>query len=241
MDSRDFSLHSGERQTATEYGQIRADHRFRYEWAQKHIPAGAFGLDLFCGNGYGSWLLGRFCHVIGIDGSAEAIELANQKFHGVSTFFCVGRYPFDLPKQSFDYVVSLESIEHVEQGHVFFKQICQSLKIGGHFVFSTPCEDLLPHGATGNHFHYKHYTLKETLDLADSFGVTLSEYCGQNVYEINSDGTQGALLSEDEMSLMPAHPGQFIIVHAIKTSEMRDSGYITRRKRTGLLGRILCR
>jgi SAM-dependent methyltransferase len=214
--SHDLSLHSGERQTATSYGLIRADHRYRYEWASERIPENVFGLDVFCGNGYGAWFLGDKRFIIGIDGSQAAIELANEYFKKPKVLFVSAYYPFDLPKEKFDFVVALESIEHIEKGNVFFETICNSLKPGGDLIFSTPCEDILPHRGTGNHFHYKHYTLEETLRLANSNGLSLISYAGQDTYYITSDGLQGDLLPDSHMTLKPNSAGQFIIVHSRK-------------------------
>ncbi|MFA5139207.1 MAG: class I SAM-dependent methyltransferase [Elusimicrobiota bacterium] len=214
----DLSLHSGERQVATDYSAIRADHRFRYEWVNDRIPASGFGLDVFCGNGYGTWLLSTDRQVIGIDGSADAIRLAEQHFRTPRTIFSVGYFPFELPERAFDFVVSLESVEHVEDGSRFFAALVSSLKPGGLLAFSTPCEDRLPLAMTGNRFHFRHYALEETLSLAASDGLELLEWAGQDTYSFQPDGRQGALLDADRMRLMPAKIGQFIIVLCRKRS-----------------------
>lgn len=212
----DLRLNSGERQTAVDYRDVRADHRFRYEWASNRIPSKSFGIDVFCGNGYGTWLLSESRFVIGVDGSSEAIELANKYYRRPSALFTSAYYPFELPAQSFDFVVALESIEHVPNGAEFFERICRTLKPGGNLIFSVPCEDYLPHLATGNHFHHKHYTLQETLTMANSHGLSLVSFSGQNTYNINPDGSQGELLSSEMMILTPDEPGQFVIVHSKK-------------------------
>lgn len=216
--THDLSLHSGERQVATEYGSIRADHRFRYEWADDRIPKSGFGLDAFCGNGYGTWLLAATRLVIGIDGSDEAIRLADGHFRTPRTLFSANYYPFELPEAAFDFVVSLESVEHVEDGGGFFERLVTSLKPGGLLVFSTPCEDRLPHAMTGNHFHFKHYTFEETLALASCNGMELLDWAGQDVYTLKPDGRQGGYLSPDEMRLEPRRIGQFLVVLCRRTA-----------------------
>lgn len=208
----DLTLNSGERQVATEFAAIRADHRFRYAWADARLPAGGFGLDAFCGNGYGTWLLAQSRTVLGIDGSSEAIRLAEVHYRSPRTFFATQYFPFELPTEVFDFVVSLESVEHVADGQGFFQQLVDSLKPGGQLVFSTPCEDHLPLAMTGNHFHFRHYSLDETLALAGSCGLTLIEWAGQNTYQMQPDGRQGALLPESEMGLTGDRAGQFTLV-----------------------------
>jgi 2-polyprenyl-3-methyl-5-hydroxy-6-metoxy-1,4-benzoquinol methylase len=204
-------LHSGERQTATEYTSIRADHRFRYEWSNRRIPRDTFGVDVFCGNGYGTWLLSQSRFVLGIDGSAEAIASADANFRQSTNLFSTSYFPFQLPKSSLDFIVALESIEHVPDGTAFFATMCHALKPGGLLVFSTPCEDFLPLAATANHFHFKHYTLEETLTMAESNSMELMHFAGQNTYYLTEDGKQGGLLPEEQMKLNESQPGQFII------------------------------
>jgi SAM-dependent methyltransferase len=213
----DLSLNSGERQTATNYSAIRADHRLRYEWADRRIPRATFGVDAFCGNGYGTWLLSQSRFVIGIDGSQEAISAANNSFKRESNFYSASYFPFELPAESLDFVVALESIEHVPNGSAFFEVLCRSLKPQGTLIFSTPCEDFLPHHSTGNHFHFRHYTLGETLDLANSNGMELMHFAGQNTYTITPEGMQGGLLEDEQMILRESEPGQFIIVFCRKS------------------------
>ena len=205
----DLSLNSGERQVATEFTAIRADHRFRYEWAEARIPAGGFGLDVFYGNGYGTWLLAQSRLVMGVDGSSEAISLAEVHYRSERTFFATQYFPFELPAAAFDFVVSLESVEHVADGQGFFQRLVDSLRPGGLLVFSTPCEDHLPLAMTGDHFHYRHYSLAQTLTLAGSCGLTLIEWAGQNTYQMQPEGRQGALLPESEMGLVNERAGQF--------------------------------
>lgn len=208
----DLGLYSGERQVAPDYDGVRADHRYRYEWADALIPPGGYGLDAFCGNGYGAWLLAKHRHVLAIDGSKEAVAFAAENFTTERTLFAYAYWPFELPSSTFDFVVSLESIEHVPDGQSLFHLLARSLKPGGRMIFSTPNEDLLPHASTGNHFHFKHYTLQETLELATSEGLEVLRWAGQNTYVINEDRTQGALLGDQSMTLQEGVPGQFTIV-----------------------------
>ena len=100
----------------------------------------------------------------------------------------MGYYPFELPAATFDFVVSLESIEHVADGAGFFTALVNSLKPGGYLAFSTPCQDVLPHEKTGNHFHHKHYTLAESLSLAASLDLELLDWAGQDTYAMRPDG-----------------------------------------------------
>lgn len=218
MNEHNFDLNSGERQTALSYEAIRADHRYRYEWADKKISRQGYGLDIFCGNGYGTWLLGKDRNILGIDGCNAAIDIANTYYKTNTTLFSYAQYPFNLPLKVFDFIVALESIEHVADGYSFFQSLCCALKPGGEIVFSTPCEEYLPHNSTGNHFHYKHYQFNEILQMIQSNQLEVIEYCGQNTYEIDLNGKQGNLISEKEMMLQPYSKGQFVTFYCKKAS-----------------------
>ena len=226
--SHDFSLHSGERQTATDYAAIRADHRYRYEWADRRIPKGGFGADVFCGNGYGTSLLAITRNVLAIDGSPDAIQQATEHYRSPRSFFTAACYPFDLPEATFDFVVSLESVEHVEDDTGFLKLLTDSLKPGGLLIFSTPCEDLLPLKATGNHFHFRHYRLEETLRLASSGPLELIEWAGQDTYQL-IDGRLGPILPDDLMVLKPGQAGQFVIALCRKKRARPAFGWLKHR------------
>ena len=209
--AHDLSLHSGERQTAETYAAIRADHRFRYEWVDARLPKRGFGREAFCGNGNGAWLLGQRRAVWGIDASAEAIAQAEQHFKTPQTLYSTAYYPFPLPKAAFDFVVSLESVEHVEGDASFMATLVDALKPGGFLAFSTPCEDLLPLASTGNHFHWRHYTLDQTLALAQDNGLELLDWAGQTVYTFLPDGRQGGHVQTEDMRMQTRTPGQFIL------------------------------
>lgn len=213
INGHDFRLNSGERQIATRYEDIRADHRFRYEWINARLPEGGVGLDSFCGNGYGTWLLSQTRQVWGIDGSAEAIKLAEQHYKTPNAVFSQAFYPFELPKENYDFVVSLESIEHVEDGAGFFKCLVESLKPGGLLFFSTPCEEFLPHTQFSDsfHFHFKHYTYEETVKLALDHNLEIIEWASQNVYSLLPDGELSVLNDNDSMKLRDESIGQFLI------------------------------
>lgn len=211
MIDHDLSFFSGERQVAQSYKDIRADHRFRYEWADAIIPARGHGLDAFCGNGYGAELLSRTRSVLGLDGSKEAITFANEHFKTPRTLYAHAYWPFELPHEAYDFVVSLESVEHVADGVAFFDALVKSIKPGGYLIFSTPNEDLLPHVSTGNHFHFRHYTLAETLQLARNAKLEVIAWAGQDCYQIDND-RQGPLLAESQFELKLEIPGQFTIV-----------------------------
>jgi 2-polyprenyl-3-methyl-5-hydroxy-6-metoxy-1,4-benzoquinol methylase len=146
---RDFSLNSGERQVAESLDGIRYDHIARYKKAIKFLKnkKNDFGLDCFCGNGYGTYYLARELsrtHIWGIDASEEAVAFANKFYNADRCMYAVKKYPFSLPKSSFDYIVSFESIEHVDNGRAMFDELIAAIKDDGHFIFSVPNQNKHP-------------------------------------------------------------------------------------------------
>lgn len=217
---KDFSLNSGERQVAEHIAQIRIDHRLRYQMAANWIrrkfgseSRNKIGLDLFSGNGYGSSIIAdqSGAKMFGIDGSTEAVELAERAYGTHRVVFGQAIHPFDINFTGFDFIVSLELIEHVEQPEKLLQQMARATE--GPFIISFPDEAGLPFNIFSEKFehHIKHYTRNEMLELLSSVGrkKIISEY-GQNVYHIENNNMVG-LLPENEMALF----------HPIKTPQFR--------------------
>ena len=218
---RDFSLYSGERQIAGRYEDIRLDHRNRYEWALQFLPKHGTGMDIFCGNGYGTRRLaedeeGAVARtVLGIDASAEAIAFAKTHYAAPGVTFRVGVYPFDIPVGWFDFVVSLESIEHIEPDARFFADLAHSLLPGGVFVFSVPCETHLPLRFANREFHFRHYEHDAILQLIAENGLEVIGWAGQNTYVLDENGIV-ELLPDEDCFLAPETLAQFVVFAARK-------------------------
>jgi len=168
-----FSLNSGERQTSTKLDGIRKDHLSRYVVVSDFYnkleldTSNLFGMDIFCGNGYGSYFIteNMGCKIISIDASNEAISLANKHYSNDNTFFTVKEFPFDIPSNAFDFVISFETIEHLEDDIKLISKLTASLKKGGYLFISAPNEDVCNFEPNMYKFHIKHYTFKEINEL----------------------------------------------------------------------------
>ena len=112
----------------------------RYDFAAEYIKEKVV-LDVACGAGYGSrFLLDRGAKkVVGGDNLAEALAAA-QKFYGRKgvQFFMVNATRLPFADNSFDVVVSMETIEHLELQEDFLAECRRVLKEGGVFICSTP-------------------------------------------------------------------------------------------------------
>lgn len=116
-------------------------HLARYRFASSYV-AGKEVLDIACGTGYGSRHLaeaGRAANVTGIDICPEAIQYARSRHCLPNTGYLVGSVTaIPLPVESFDAVVSFETIEHVDEDVEAVAEYARVLRPGGLLICSTP-------------------------------------------------------------------------------------------------------
>lgn len=216
MTKKDFSLHSGERQTGKSVLEIRRDHTVRYELAEELIRKHAQSkpcscLDVFCGNGYGTYMLSRafpnLC-ALGVDGSKDAIDMANDCYALANNMFSWKLFPFAIPEGVYDFVACFESLEHVEDDKLMLDIILRGLKKDGVALISVPNQDKHPLEKNPHQFHFRHYTHADFIHMVREPFLIESWY-GQNVYDFTPDGVNTfRLLPEAEMELRENSPGQ---------------------------------
>ena len=111
-------MDKGERQIAADLEQIRTDHKERYHFAPEHVNDRDKVLDFACGIGYGSNIIvykNKTVEITVCDVDKSALEYGN-------TFYSSKRIYYQLhnanePKlkeNSFNVVISFETIEHLE-------------------------------------------------------------------------------------------------------------------------------
>lgn len=151
-------------------GQMKycPDHVARYRFASQWAP-GSRVLDICCGTGYGSVMLGAAGAeaVLGVDICVEAIEVAKERWHPPSVRFAVGDAQQFEPGERFDVAVCFEGLEHVQDGDRLVKNAAAALVPNGILIISTPHASAQPGGHSGNPFHLKEYYLDEFTGLID--------------------------------------------------------------------------
>ena len=222
--ARDFSLSNGERQTAPDVAKIREDHRSRYEfaarWVSRNIATACntTGIDLFCGNGYGSHILSEIagCRMVGIDGSDEAVAFAEQFYASARKVYRQAYFPFDLAPDSVDFAICFESIEHVEDYENFIRTIDQMTS--GPLIISFPIENTLNFGLNADLFkyHFRHFTLNHIEELLSPLSRRIVAMRGQIVYRLKN-GRMDGFLPESAMELTALRQdSQFAVIVAEK-------------------------
>ena len=156
---------TGERQIGTIQKHIKHNHRCRYHWAadrlQELLSEGSHILDAACGCAYGSQILAqRGFKVTAYDRSDEAMEYAQHFAHPRVEF-----YQDDIFKaltQEYDAIVSIETIEHIEDDA---KWIDGLYRISPILVGTVPNQDVVPFNTKTHPFHFRHYTQSEVTEL----------------------------------------------------------------------------
>lgn len=141
---------------------------------------GGLWLDASCGSGYGTEIISKVAdYVIGLDIDTTTIKYAQKHYGKPNIQFRTGDIndlEFDI-ECMFDAVVSVETIEHVEDPVPFLKRVYKILKWGGVVVISTPISE------TGGPNPLNKYHLNEF--TKDGFITLTSEIFDETEYVVD--------------------------------------------------------
>lgn len=141
-------------------------HRVVYEWIAQRVH-GRRIVDLACGEGYGSAVLGQTAaSVVGVDANPEAFEHARLKYTSATVRF--DRDMIETWRGDVDCVVFLQTIEHVQDPDAVLARLRDLIGPDGVAYVSTPnVLTLAPKGAerSGNPWHVREYRPAEYRDL----------------------------------------------------------------------------
>lgn len=149
---------------------IYTEHRHRYEWVTRF--AHGVTIDVACGEGYGGEILTRGTTVSqyrGIDVSDEAIRVARDRSQNwISkervTFEVGSIFEIRVADRSVDTVVSLETLEHLEDPDRAIVEVKRVLKSDGILIGSVPTdvmEDLCTKTYGANQYHVQKFSLSD--------------------------------------------------------------------------------
>jgi SAM-dependent methyltransferase len=156
-------------------------HRIVQHLLRRYLPPAPQGrakvADLGCGCGMMLHRLRQRYDVAGVDGSPSAIEFCRQR--GVSAV--LGRFPdgIDLPRESWDAVLMLDVLEHLEEDVATARTASELLKPGGILVVTVPAYKWLWSKWDEHHHHFRRYTrtgLKRLIDQTQLRIELLSYY-----------------------------------------------------------------
>lgn len=167
-----------------EWALFFANHHARYHFAASHVPHGNGRrlLDVACGVGYGSRFLAEAtgAQVVAVDRDPHALDIARAKFESSRITWQQDDAVTlaSLNTQRFDGIVSLETLEHLEQGEAFVSRLAQLVAPASPLVISTP--NRLASGHSGWTHHFREYSATEFVSLLTTSGFSRISLFGQS-------------------------------------------------------------
>ncbi len=155
-------------------------------WFQRHVAAydyaaslvrGLEVLDAGVGEGYGAAILARAsATVVGVDLEAEVVEHASARYPEVR-FERADLLELPWPDGSFDAVVSLQVIEHLQRPREFVSEVARVLRPGGRLILSTPNRLTFSPDGIRNPFHTVEFAPAELRALLET-ALTVERLAG---------------------------------------------------------------
>lgn len=196
----------------SKYSALEASIHLNRYLSAKQFALGRDVLDIACGEGYGSFLLGQWGakSVLGVDISEESISKAEEKFGSKSVRF------IESPAESvlelvggkkFDLIVSFETIEHVTNPIKFLENIKSLLSQNGILLLSCPNDYWYYEDGGSNPFHLHRWNAWEFRKFSENilgpalwaygtFSIGFGTYVENGGLRILSDmDTQDAMMS----------------------------------------------
>ena len=173
---------TGERYIPTEQGQIRLEHYHRYAIVLD-VVKGKTVLDVACGEGYGSFLMADIADIVfGVDISDETVRHASSLYSKPNLKFSQGSATnLAFPDDSFDVVVSFETIEHLAEQEEMLAEIRRVLRPNGILIISSPNRPIyFAERGECNKFHVRELHFQEFDELL-RLQFPIVEYFGQRL------------------------------------------------------------
>lgn len=170
---------NGERQARPTIDAMKANHVERYKWAAARLREhkASTVMDAACGVGYGAKMLAEVsAQVYAVDSSAEALSYGQDHFADDRVFFVPAdlNHPEALPAA--DAVVSLETIEHVEDSGALVRAFQSKAPV---LIGSVPNQDVVPFDKKTHPFHYRHFTKTQLEQLLNGAGYRVTKWATQ--------------------------------------------------------------
>ncbi|WP_223789124.1 class I SAM-dependent methyltransferase [Marinicella meishanensis] len=127
--------------------------------------------DVACGEGYGSALLAkRASEVVGVDVDKATIQHANETYGDIENveFIVANATETQFIENSFDVIVSFETLEHLSEHQQLIREFKRILKKDGLLIISTPDKLVYSGDKEHNEYHVKELTKLEFEDLMKS-------------------------------------------------------------------------
>jgi len=142
---------------------LRHQHEARYDWAALRAK-GLRVLDGACGNGYGTETISRGGAKLAVGVEIEPEAVFERKRD--AALLCASMIALPFRDATFDLVVSLETIEHIDDDRAYVAEVRRVLRREGVLICSTPNREVLNPGKRladrpFNPFHIREYAAGE--------------------------------------------------------------------------------
>jgi SAM-dependent methyltransferase len=124
--------------------RITSDNPFghdRYGFAWQHVPAGGTAhLDFGCGDGrfLAALQAKGIGRLVGLDGSAEAVQRTQERFPGLDVRHLRGTIPLPFADKEFTSVSLMDVLEHVDEQDALLGELGRVLRDDGVLVITVP-------------------------------------------------------------------------------------------------------
>lgn len=113
-----------------------------------------------------------YTNITGIDYSHEAIIVCNRK--GINNVFEMDGTSPQFPQESFDIIISSDSLEHMEKDQVALSNWNKLLKNGGTLILFVPAHKILWSGLDDTNHHFRRYQKKDLVEKLISAGFVIN-------------------------------------------------------------------
>ena len=144
-------------------------HMGRYQFAQQHLIRGSL-LDIACGVGYGTRLLSEnslITTALGVDIDDGAVQYAAKRYATARLSYVRSDALQFSSSQTFDNIVSLETIEHVDDPRAVFAHFVGLLAPGGRLIASVPVTP----SVDGNPHHKTNFSVRSFRAMGIAFSL----------------------------------------------------------------------
>lgn len=140
---------------------------YKYLFASK-FTANKLVLDIACGIGYGSNIIKNTqpsSSLVAGDNYFSGVQYGRSVYSNDIRFFTLDVLNLPFTDETFDIVVSFETLEHLTDHNKFLMEIKRVLKKDGKLICSTPNREWSSRVGIKNKFHLKEYTHDEIYDI----------------------------------------------------------------------------
>ena len=167
-----------------EWDLYSGNHKSRYFFAKEIVERNKCLriLDAATGVGYGAGVLSETgANIVAVDRSEEALKIAQTQFsNNKITYVKDDCEILGQIKESFDAVVSFETLEHLKRPESFLKRCNELLSDNGLLILSTPNQLVSGHTTKKDwEYHEKEYNPEELINMVFNAGFKKVELYGQ--------------------------------------------------------------